>query len=82
MYNRFHRDQKKRLVLKSYISGINTTNFLKKRDEHTYSEKLLNKSHSWIEHHPNLIDPPNVKDSLFVKINGTIVNKQKHLLQI
>ena len=25
---------------------------------------------------------PNVKDSLFVKINGTIVKNQKHILQI
>ena len=29
-----------------------------------------------------MIHSPNVKDSLFVKINGTLVNKQRNLLQI
>ena len=32
--------------------------------------------------HPHIIHSPNVKDSVFVKINGNIVKKQKHILQI
>ena len=32
--------------------------------------------------YPRVIHSHNVKDSLFVKINGTIVNKQKHILKI
>ena len=31
---------------------------------------------------PHVIHSLNVKYSLFVKINGTLANKQKHLLQI
>ena len=38
--------------------------------------------HEWIEKQPHVIQLPNVSDSLFVKINGAIVKKQKHILQI
>ena len=44
--------------------------------------KIVNDLHSCIENQPHVIHLPNLKDSLFVKINGTLVNKQKHLLQI
>ena len=46
------------------------------------SEKLINELHAWIENHPHVIHYPNVKDSAFVKINGTMVRKQNHLPQI
>ena len=46
------------------------------------SRKLINKLHAWIENHPHAIHPPNVKDSVFLKINGFMVKKQKHLLQM
>ena len=36
----------------------------------------------WIKNHPHLIHYINIKDSLFVKIDGTLVKKQMHILQI
>ena len=68
--------------MQSYIPGINTSIFPKQYFENIFTEKLVNELHSWIENHPNVIHSSNVKDSLFVKINGTIVRKQKHLPQI
>ena len=47
-----------------------------------FFEKLINELNAWIENHPHVIHSPNVKDSVFIKINGTLVNKQKNLLQI
>ena len=35
-----------------------------------------------MEKHPHVIQPPNIKESLFVKINSTLVHKRTHLLQI
>ena len=67
---------------KSFIRSINTSILLKKHYENIFSEKLIDELHAWIENHPHVIHSTNVKDSVFVKINGTIVNKQKHLLQI
>ena len=32
--------------------------------------------------HTHLIQSPNLSDSVFVKVNGTLVNKYKHLIQI
>ena len=69
-------------MLKSYIPGINISVLPKKHYENIFSEKLVNELHSWIENHPRVINSPNVKNSLFVKIKGTIVKKQKHILQI
>ena len=74
--------KKQRLMLKSYLPGINTLVFPKIHYENIVSEKLVNELHAWIENHPHLIHPPNVSYSLFIKINGTLVNKQKHILQI
>ena len=82
MYNRVHRAQNKRLILKSYINGINTSSFRKRHYDNISSEKLVNELHAWIQNHPHVIHCPNVKDLLLVKINGDLVNKQKHLLQI
>ena len=48
MYNRFHRDQIKHLTLKSYLTGMNTSNFPKKNDENILDEKLVNQLHAWI----------------------------------
>ena len=75
IYNRVHCAQNKRIVLKSYITGINTSILPNKHYENIFSEKLVYELHSWIENHPHIIHYPNVKDSLFVKINDTLVNK-------
>ena len=32
--------------------------------------------------HPHVIQYPNISNSIFVKFNGTLLKKQKHLLQI
>ena len=80
MYNIFHRAQNKRLMLKSYNTGINTPILPKKHDGNIFSEKLVDELNSWIENH--VIHSSNLKDSLFVKINDTLVKKQKYLLQI
>ena len=82
MYNRVHCAQNQRLVLKSFILSINTSIFPMKHYEDIFSEKLINELHAWIENHPHVIDSPSLKDSVFVKINGTLVSKQRHLLQI
>ena len=47
-----------------------------------YFWKINNEINAWIDNHPQLIHPSNVKDSVFVKINVTLVKKPKHLLQI
>ena len=60
---------------------MNTSIFSKKHNKNIFFEKLVNELYSCIENHPHVIHPANVKDSLFVKINCTIVKKQKHLLQ-
>ena len=75
MYNRVHFAQNKRLMLKSFIPAINTTIFIKKHYENIFSEKLINELHAWIENNPHVIYSPNVKDSVFVKVNGTLVKK-------
>ena len=67
---------KKRLMSKSYIPGINTSILPKKYDENIFSEKLVNELYAWIKNHPHVINYPNVKDSFFVKINGTILMKE------
>ena len=69
-------------MLNSYIPGINTSILPKKHYENIFNERLVNELHARIENKPHIIHSSNVKESLFVKINGTIVNKQKHLLQI
>ena len=58
MYNRVHRAQSKRLILKSYINGINTSILPKKHNENMFFEKLFNELHDLIEKHPNVRPPP------------------------
>ena len=82
IYNRVNIAQNKLLVLKSYLPGIITSMFPKKNYEGLFSEKAVNELHAWVENHPHVIHSPNVKDSFFVKINDTIVKKQKYILQI
>ena len=77
MYNIVNRAKKQRLMLNS-----NTSIFPKRYYEKIFSEKLVNELHDWIENHPNIVHSHNVSDSLFVKINGTLVKKRKRLLQI
>ena len=69
-------------MLKSYFPGVNTSIFPKKHYEDIFYEKLVNELHAWIENQPHVINTPNAKDSLFIKINGIFVNIQKHILQI
>ena len=45
-------------------------------------DKKVNELHDWIEKHPHIIQYQNISDPLFVKINYTLVKKQKNLLQI
>ena len=47
-----------------------------------FLKKIVNWLHAWFEYFPHVIHPCNIKDSLAVKINVTIVTKQKHLPQI
>ena len=75
LYNIFHRAQNKRLMMKSYIRSINTSILLKKHYENIFSEKLINELHAWIENHPHVIHSPNLKDSVFLKNNGTMVKE-------
>ena len=82
MYSIVHCAQNKRLMLKSYILAINKSIFSKKHYENIFYEKIINELHAWIGNHPHVIHSPNIKDSLSVKINGNLVNKQKHLPQI
>ena len=61
--------------------GIDASNF--QRDITTISFfKPVIELHAWIENDAHVIKSPNVKASLFVKIVGTLLKKQKHLLQI
>ena len=81
-YNRVNYFQKQRLMLNSYFPGINTSLFSERHYDNIFSEKLVNELHDWIENQPHVIQYPNVPDSLFVKINGNLLKKQKYLLQI
>ena len=47
-----------------------------------FSEKLVNELHYCIEKYPFAILSPNVSDSVFVKINGSLVKKQSYIIQI
>ena len=76
MYDRVHIYQNQHLMLKSYIPAINKSIFPKEHYENIFSEKLINELHAWIENQPHVIHSPNVNDSLFVKINGTLVKKK------
>ena len=82
MYNTFNCSQKQHLMLNSYLPGINTLTFPKRHYDNIFSEKLVNELNDWIQYQPHVIQSQNVLDSLFVKINGTLVKKQNHLLQI
>ena len=81
MYNSVNWDQKLSLIFKSYLPWINTSIFTKR-----HCDNIFLKTSQWItwldRKKPHVIIPPNVSDSLYVKINGTLVKKQKHLLQI
>ena len=74
--------KKQRLVLNSCLPGINTYIFPNRHCDNIFSRKIIDELHDWMENHHHVIHPPNVSDSSFVKINGTLLNKQKHIPQI
>ena len=63
-------------MLKSFIPVISVSIFPKIHYENIFYEKDINNLHACIENKPHLIHSPNAKDSVFVKINGTMINKQ------
>ena len=69
-------------MLKSYIPGVNSSVFPMQHHNNIFPEILVNGLHEWMEKHPNVIQFPNISYSLFVKINGTLVKKQKHIIQV
>ena len=69
-------------MLKSYISGINSWIGPKRYSTYYFSGNIVNEQHDWIYNHPNVIQSPNVSDSICGKVNGTHEKKQKNLLQI
>ena len=69
-------------MLKSYLPVVKTPIFPQRHSNKICSEKFVNQLHEWLENYPHVIDSPKVSDKVFVKINGNIVKKQKHLLQI
>ena len=79
MHNRVHYNQNKSLMLKSYIPGINTSILPNQNYEYIFTEKLVNELHAWVENYPHVIHPPNVKYSFLLKVNCTILKKQKHI---
>ena len=54
----------------------------KRNYDNIFSEKTVNELYDWIDKYPHVIQSLNVSDSSFVKINVTIIKKQKNLLQI
>ena len=81
MYNKFNCSQKQRLVLKSYLPGINTSIFPKRHDDNIFSEKqsmnyMPGQKITLIYYIPKCIR------LIICQIDGTLVNKHKHLLQI
>ena len=81
MYNRFNSAKNLCLKLKSYNIDINSLICIKRHYDNIFYE-IVNELHYWIEKQPHEIQYPNISDSLFVKINGNLVKKQKYLLQI
>ena len=66
----------------SYIQGNNSLIYPERHYDNIFSEKLVNELHERIQKHPHVIQSANVSDSLLVKINGTLIKKQEHMLQI
>ena len=65
-----------------YIPGINTSISPKVHEDNIFSGKIVYELCTWIENNPNVIHSTNVSDSLFFKVNGTILNNHNYLLQI
>ena len=79
MYNRVHHNQKQCLVLKSYIPRIDSWMGSKIKYNHS-SENLVSELHNWIKKNLYVLQSPNLLYSIFVKFNGNILKKKKHLL--
>ena len=69
-------------LLRTVLHVVRGTILPNKHYKNIFSEKLVNDLHAWIENHPHVIHYSNVKDSLFIKINGTLVKKQNHVIHI
>ena len=76
MYKRVNCSQNKRLMLNSYITGIDSLigpNIY----YNIFFENILNELPDWIEKQSHVIPSPNVSDSIFVKVNGIIFKNRK-----
>ena len=82
MYNIVYCTEKKRIMFKSYLPGINTLILTKKNCENILSEKLVYELHAWIEISPSCNTYPQCKIIIIYQNIGTRVKEKKHLLQI
>ena len=55
MYNIVNCDKKQRLMLKSYITRINTSIVPKRHYDNICYEKIINELHDWIENYSHVI---------------------------
>ena len=69
-------------MLKPYITRIVSFIVPKRYNKTNYYESIDNKFNDWIEKHHHTIPYLNVSESIFAKINGNLLKKQKNLLQI
>ena len=74
MYYIFHYAQEQCHTIKPYIPGIYSW-VGPKRYYNIFSENIVNELNYWIEKHPHRIQSPNLSDAIFVKVNGTLINK-------
>ena len=81
MYNRFHRAQKECLMLNSHNPRIDSL-IGPKRYYYSFSGNIFNELHGWKEKNPHVIQYPNISDSIFYKVNGSLLKKNNHLIQI
>ena len=80
-YNRLYRFSKPTSNVEFISSWDQYIIFPKRHYDNIFSEKLVYELHDCIENNPHPIHYPNLSDSLFVKINGILVNKQRHKIQ-
>ena len=60
MYNRVHHAQRKHLMLKQFIPGLDSSVGANICYNNYFTQKLVNELHYWVENHPRVIQSPNV----------------------